>query len=99
MISFSAKENRWPRGLAWVQYSDTKGAEEAMKWIKSDPENPVSFFGRPIRAQYGSSAFKTIDPENRRGPPRRSQEWTSRNDLGQTKRWGNRSHHNNEDVD
>lgn len=42
----------FPMGAAFLQYSSIEAAKGAFDWIRSDPDNPITFFGREVRAHF-----------------------------------------------
>jgi hypothetical protein len=44
--------DNFPWGAAFLQYSSIDAAKETLDWIRSDPDNPITFFGRQIRAHF-----------------------------------------------
>lgn len=44
--------DNFPWGTAFLQYVSTDAAKETLDWIRSDTDNPITFFGRQIRAHF-----------------------------------------------
>lgn len=42
----------WPIGSIYLQFASVDAAKETFDWMRSDPANPITFFGREIRANF-----------------------------------------------
>lgn len=44
----------WPLGVAYLHYKNVEAAKEVLEWVRSDPEKPVTFFGREVRMHFSN---------------------------------------------
>ncbi|KAG8806018.1 hypothetical protein FRC18_006336 [Serendipita sp. 400] len=75
------RDRGWPWGVAFLHYTNVEAAKEIFDWVRSDLENPVTFFGRPIRMHFAENLFKSRerwDREREKGERRQDHGWGDR---------------------